>query len=257
MEYLNSKDINSAPSSTHKQLRKQPNRACAETRGNSFYKPDTLTAVLIDGEFFLKRFRNIFPHIETPQEIAKEIKTLSIKHTERINSYLYRIFFYDCKPFNNRSHNPVSKRSIDFKREPVHEFRTMLHNELRKLPKTALRLGYLKGDKWILNEDKLKALLQKQITVDDLKPEDVHFNLRQKEVDIKIGIDIASLSINKMIQNIVLIAGDGDFVPASKLARRNGICFILDPIWNPIDDSLHEHIDGLYSIYPNPNNHYK
>ena len=45
-----------------------------------------------------------------------------------------------------------------------------------------------------------------------------------------------------------LIAGDSDFVPAAKFARKEGVDFILDPMMNHIDPSLHEHIDGLMSI---------
>ena len=44
---------------------------------------------------------------------------------------------------------------------------------------------------------------------------------------------------------IVIIAGDSDFVPAAKLARREGIDFILDPMGANIDPTLFEHIDGL------------
>ena len=53
-------------------------------------------------------------------------------------------------------------------------------------------------------------------------------------------------------RQMVLISGDEDFVPASKLARREGIDFILDPLWNPVDPSLFEHIDGLNSTSPKP-----
>ena len=49
------------------------------------------------------------------------------------------------------------------------------------------------------------------------------------------------------LDQILLIAGDSDFVPAAKLARREGIDFILDPMWATIKDNLFEHIDGLYS----------
>ena len=42
-----------------------------------------------------------------------------------------------------------------------------------------------------------------------------------------------------------MIAGDSDFVPASKLARRKGIDFVLDSLRNNIDPRLDEHIDGL------------
>ncbi|CAM5206424.1 hypothetical protein OURE66S_01060 [Oligella ureolytica] len=45
-----------------------------------------------------------------------------------------------------------------------------------------------------------------------------------------------------------MIAGDSDFVPAAKLARVNGVDFILDAMRNPIEPSLFEHIDGLVNF---------
>lgn len=97
-----------------------------------------------------------------------------------------------------------------------------------------------------------KELFKKNITVDDLKEDDVFYELRQKGIDIKIGVDIASMAIKRLVDRIVLFSGDSDFVPAAKLARREGIDFILDPMWNPIDDNLFEHIDGLKSTCPKP-----
>ena len=70
---------------------------------------------------------------------------------------------------------------------------------------------------------------------------------------MRIGLDIASISQNGHVDQIILVAGDSDFVPASKLARRSGVDFILDPMWNPIRPDLNEHIDGLCSVMPNPN----
>lgn len=45
-----------------------------------------------------------------------------------------------------------------------------------------------------------------------------------------------------------LIYENSDFVPAAKFARKEGVDFILDPMMNNIDSSLHEHIDGLMTI---------
>ncbi len=50
----------------------------------------------------------------------------------------------------------------------------------------------------------------------------------------------------------MLVSGDSDFVPAAKLARREGIDFILDPMWAGIRSDLHEHIDGLRTVLPRP-----
>ena len=49
------------------------------------------------------------------------------------------------------------------------------------------------------------------------------------------------------VDQIILISGDSDFVSASKLARREGIDFILDPLGATIKPELFEHIDGLRS----------
>lgn len=72
--------------------------------------------------------------------------------------------------------------------------------------------------------------------------------LRQKGVDMRIGLDITSITLKKQADTIILVTGDSDFVPAAKLARREGVEFILDPMWQSIGDDLFEHIDGLVSV---------
>ena len=67
---------------------------------------------------------------------------------------------------------------------------------------------------------------------------------------MRIGVDIASVSIKKQVERIILISGDSDFVPAAKLARREGVDFILDPMRNPIKEDLFEHIDGMRTKAP-------
>lgn len=71
---------------------------------------------------------------------------------------------------------------------------------------------------------------------------------------MKIGLDIASLSYKQQVDQIILISGDSDFVSASKLARREGIDFILDPLGATIKPELFEHIDGLRSCDKNFSN---
>lgn len=105
---------------------------------------------------------------------------------------------------------------------------------------------------WIIKPAKVKELLRGQIEIKDLTERDVKLDAKQKGVDIKIGLDISTLALKKQVSRIVLISGDGDFVPAAKLARREGIDVILDPMWNKIDDDLFEHIDGLKSTCKRP-----
>lgn len=85
-----------------------------------------------------------------------------------------------------------------------------------------------------------------------LSDEDFRPTFRQKAVDMRIGLDIESLTLKRQVGTIVLIAGDSDFVPAAKLARREGVKFHLDPLWRSVEPGLFEHIDGLYSGLPRP-----
>ncbi|MDT3982586.1 NYN domain-containing protein, partial [Staphylococcus ureilyticus] len=80
--------------------------------------------------------------------------------------------------------------------------------------------------------------------LNNLEEQDFALSLKQKGVDMKIGLDIASLAFKQQVDKIVLIAGDSDFVPAAKLARTEGIDFVLDSLGSDIRDSLSLHIDG-------------
>lgn len=92
---------------------------------------------------------------------------------------------------------------------------------------------------------KTKELLSGKLKVEDIHLQDLSLMMKQKGVDMRIGVDIASLAYKKQVNQIILIAGDSDFVPAAKLARREGIDFVLDPLGAKIKENLFEHIDGL------------
>ena len=116
-----------------------------------------------------------------------------------------------------------------------------------------MRLGHLSTDvPWIIKPRVVADLLAGKAAFDALTSEDVMPGVRQKGVDMRIGVDVASLVFKKQVDQIVLVAGDADFVPAAKLARREGIDFVLDPMWRSIAQNLMEHIDGLRSTCPKP-----
>jgi uncharacterized LabA/DUF88 family protein len=190
----------------------------------------------------------------TPKELAKALWRTARNHVDKkAGEELYRILVYDCRPLDKKAHNPVTKRAVDFKKTDAHAFRIALHHQLICLRKVALRLGELHdGRQWLLRPETTKRLLKREITVDQLTDRDVFYDTVQKGVDIKFGIDIASLAYKRLVERVVLITGDADFVPAAKLARREGLDVVLDPLWNHISPSLHEHIDGLKSVWPKP-----
>lgn len=213
------------------------------------------TAILIDGDFFLRRYRAIHGK-QSPQDVADGMHRVCLDHLNQSGQRrnLYRIFFYDCPPLTKKAHHPITGSAVDFSKTPVAVWRTEFHEALKKLRKVALRLGYLNEHvaHWTPRPEKLKHLLLGKINVSALQEEDVLYAAPQKGVDMRIGLDIASISFKKQADQIILIAGDSDFVPAAKLARREGIDFILDPIWATIRSDLHEHIDGLRTVLQRP-----
>jgi uncharacterized LabA/DUF88 family protein len=220
--------------------------SCYLTRGK--------VAILIDGGYFLRRINSLCKPTErgNVEYITKMIKILCIKHATRLNQQIYRTFYYDCPPLETGMHNPMNGHFVKFKESEQYKFKMELFAQLRTMRKMALRLGrlYLNEQcKWQISQDKMMALLKKEITVDDLNPDtDIIPNLRQKQVDMKIGVDIASMVLKHQVESIVLVTGDGDFVPASKMARREGVDFILDPMWGNINPDLNEHVDGINTV---------
>jgi uncharacterized LabA/DUF88 family protein len=216
------------------------------------------TAILVDGGFFLRRYQNLRGP-GTPQEVAQQLRWMCGQHlkqgkNESDSRSLYRIFFYDCPPLTKKAHHPLTGKPIDFAKTPIALWRRAFHDELKRQRKLALRLGYLneKVGHWTVKRSQMKRLFRKEITLDDLDESDVSYDVKQKGVDMRIGLDIASMCFKRQVNQIILVAGDSDFVPAAKLARREGIDFVLDPMWARIRDDLFEHIDGLRSVFPRP-----
>jgi uncharacterized LabA/DUF88 family protein len=129
----------------------------------------------------------------------------------------------------------------------VAETQFKLLESIKRTPNFALRLGKTiwKNNGWILNADKLKDLLAKKITVDNLTEDDVLPLIEQKAVDMKMGLDIASIATKRLAEKLIIISGDADIVPALKLARQEGMIVGLDPLRNPIRPELSEHVDFI------------
>ncbi|MGU9950903.1 MAG: NYN domain-containing protein [Gammaproteobacteria bacterium WSBS_2016_MAG_OTU1] len=222
------------------------------------------TAILIDGDFFLRRYRTLYPESvgNTPKEIVEKLLAGLFDNLSKINrqkidsceiTEIHRIFFYDCPPLDKDVYNPIIKRSFNLGLSNKAKFRLQLHEELKRQRKVTLRLGRLSDrTEWTIKFDKQKELLTGKSKISDLVEADVKYNIRQKGVDMRIGLDIASLAYKRMVGQIMLIAGDSDFVPAVKLARREGIDFVLDPMHNKINPDLSEHIDGIISCWRKP-----
>ena len=232
------------------------------------------TAILVDGAFFLRRFEFSFPahDRDDPKSVALGLRLLANWHlVQRIGATavieqltrhnlleesreFYRIFFYDCEPLTKQMHTPLGKRSINFSKTPEAIFRVALHREIRNLRKVALRLGRLNDTaRWKLSAEATDRLI-KDADNFQAKDDDFKIDTIQKGVDMRLGLDVASLAFKKQVDQIVIVSADADFVPAAKLARREGIDVILDRMGaqNAAIDLI-EHVDGIRDCFlPDP-----
>lgn len=208
------------------------------------------TAVLVDGGFYRKRAMALWGN-KPPKDRAEELNRYVFKHLDKMDGdsprELYRIFYYDCPPVSKKVFHPKLNKTVDFGKDPMFSWANDFFDALKSKRKFALRMGRIldTGVRYELSEKKLKKLMKGDITVDDLEECDFTPSFKQKEVDMKLGLDVASLAYEGIVNQIILISGDGDFVPAAKVARRKGIDFILDPMGRSISPSLMEHIDGM------------
>lgn len=218
-------------------------------------------AILVDGAFYLKRAAYLWG-FKNPDERADELITYCSRHLKdeqltngnTIPKYLYRIFYYDCLPSQKKIYHPLLQKQVDLSKTEAYSWSNEFFDKLKSKRKVAFRRGELLESLagYSLKQDAVKKLCSGRISVEDLTENDFKLDIQQKGVDMKIGLDIASLAYKKLVDQIILIAGDSDFVPAAKHARREGIDFILDPMWHTIKPDLFEHIDGLQTRVSKP-----
>jgi hypothetical protein len=208
------------------------------------------TAILVDGGFYRRRAQTLWGE-KTAENRADELFTYCMKHLNHKleDRELYRIFYYDCPPAEKRVYHPLQDKTVNLKTSELHDWSEIFLNELRSKRKVALRLGELAESQagYLLTVNSVKKLCQGLKQVADLEETDFFLDIKQKGVDMRIGLDIASMAYKRQVDQIILISGDSDFVPAAKLARREGIDFILDPMQSNIRANLNEHIDGIDS----------
>mgnify|MGYP002623009487 CR=1 FL=1 len=210
------------------------------------------TAILVDGGFFRRRVRSLCGE-HSPEETADALISYCRRHLREHGKThdLYRIFYYDCPPAGNQVFHPLTGHSVNLKNHETYKWMTAFLNCMKKKRKVALRLGILDTDNTVytLNYSAVKKLCNGSLTVSELTEKDFVLTVSQKGVDMKIGVDISTLSYNHLVDQIVIIGNDRDYIPAIKLARTAGVDVVLDILGENLSDSnpLVEHIDGLRS----------
>jgi uncharacterized LabA/DUF88 family protein len=196
-------------------------------------------AILLDGAFVYRRLGAILGRSPIPDVVLAECQRIQ-EHPDLSSLVLLRIYYYDAPPASKRMMNPVSRKTLNLGTTEMNRAMTAFHHGIVFKPNVALRMGELAVRGWTLRTESLTELLRKKrpIEAGDLKP-----SIEQKGVDLRIGLDIARLSLRQLVDTIVVVTGDSDLIPAFSFARREGTRVYLDHLGASVRSGLRAEVD--------------
>jgi uncharacterized LabA/DUF88 family protein len=200
-----------------------------------------LYAILIDGGFMTKKLFGQFARMPEADDIVAECDR--IMALPCLKGYeLLRVYFYDAAPSSEKVRRPVSGTDYNLAVTDRYRHSQRLFDQLILKPYFALRMGevILSPHKW-----RVKSRAARQLSREprEMTDDDFELDLSQKGVDMRVGMDMARLSLREMVRTIVVVTGDSDFVPAFKFVRREGVRVILDPMGHNVRTELRQHAD--------------
>lgn len=200
-------------------------------------------AILVDGGFALKKLREVKRQFPTADDVEEMCSKLRAQPQMR-ELDLLRIYFYHAPPASDVLVNPIDKKTLNLGATGIFAENESLLDKLEMKPDFALRLGETVVFDWRLGSSAMKSLAKKPraITANDLVP-----NITQKGVDLRIGLDIARLSLRGMVGVILVVTGDSDLIPAFKFARREGLRVFLDTLGHGVRRDLKAHTDLVFA----------
>ena len=125
---------------------------------------------------------------------------------------VFRILYYDCAPYTGTAKLPVSGTTREFTGNDAW-MKQLAAKDLFAVRRGVLKFRGFKPKKGLAGPPK---------TDDDFSPD-----FEQKGVDMRIGLDIATFSVTRAVDRIVLISADTDCIPALKHGRKSGLQAVL------------------------------
>lgn len=190
------------------------------------------TAILVDGGYYRKRALDIWGRKGAAERVA-ELYAYCMLHISRPEEPrdLYRIFYYDCPPLTRQMIHPLTGEKLNFSDMSGTKWTNTFFEELARKRKLAIRRGELAESQacYILKDDALRDILAGRRGVDTLTRNDFRLDVKQKGVDMRIGLDVASLAYGGYVDQIVLLPGTVISSPLPKWPASTGSTSSLTP----------------------------
>lgn len=204
---------------------------------------DAKVNILIDGGFFIQKFKEREGRLPNANDIENEIAVIMEETQKKTGAdckdILFRVYYYDCSPYGGKVKKPGDTVETDYSQTKAYTVKERVLKALAQKERFAVRLGELSFDGW--NEvKKTDPTTGKEIT--DHTPK-----LRQKGVDMKVGLDMALMALKHTVDKVVLVAGDSDFIAPMKFVRKEGLQVYLYSMGHKVKARLTEHCDFILS----------
>ena len=150
-------------------------------------------AIFVDGGYMDKLGEDEFQiRIDMSKLVDKIREIVESKARDQVD--ILRTLYYHCLPYQSNPPKPDEKTRFANKRR--------FFDAIGSLPRFEVRQGRLI----------LKGF--------DAKGRPI---FQQKKVDLLLGLDFALLSGKKQVTHTAVVSGDGDLVPAFKVAKEEGV----------------------------------
>jgi len=177
-------------------------------------------AVFVDGRYLA---RVLMDHYRGDDNLTRRRR---VEHRKLIGDLvakagpdreIMRIYYYDCLPYQNDE--PTYEQIMRL--EGTQRF----HAALRRLPRFEVRLGRVA----------FRGI--------DAEGRPIY---EQKRVDLLLGMDLIMHSVKRTVDEVFLITGDSDFIPAIQTAKAEGIVTYLvygGTVYQDLLDAADERIE--------------
>ena len=154
------------------------------------------TILLIDGENFKGKIKGIFKEVGKKRPVWHEYDFKGLLDKVLDGLTINRKVFYFARVKEHPDSRDKSKQLIEDQR--------LLKNHLEKLGFEVILSGRVRGQ-WEEGHGGKKTLV-----------------FKEKGVDVKVAVDMVSLSCDKKVKEIILGSSDSDLQPAIKEVRERG-----------------------------------
>ena len=191
-------------------------------------------ALLINGGFLRAALHERLDRAVGVEDI-RDVRQSILELEPLRGAVLFRCYYYDAPPLHGVVTNPVDGSRVDLGSTAVARGVRRLLDRLEAEPGFAVRRGVLRQQGWVLGKaaEKSRRAGPRSVEARDLVP-----SIAQSGVVSAMALDVATISLKRLAEILVVVTGDAALVPALRFAREEGLLVYTYTAGRPICGEL-------------------